>query len=66
MFITKIRKKINYKCLNENYKNLTNVQIKELILIFCHGMFLLIYRTGICHSLIDTDPDSRIRIRINE
>ena len=52
--------------LNENYKNLTNVQIKELILIFCHGMFLLIYRTGICHSLIDTDPDSRIRIRINE
>ena len=52
--------------LNENYKNLTNVRIKELILIFCHGMFLLIYRTGICHSLIDTDPDSRIRIRINE
>ena len=52
--------------LNENYKNLTNVQIKGLILNFCHGMFLLIYRTGICHSLIDTDPDSRIRIRINE
>ena len=38
--------------------------IKGLILIFCHGMFLLIYRTGICHSLIDTDPDPTFIIQI--